>query len=62
MSPAIMVILLMLPELVQTPRRLDESARIGPLPDWLTQRSHSVRVAASQEAKCLIALCAALWM
>ena len=35
-------------------RRLDESARIGPLPDWLTQLAHRVRVAASQEAKCLL--------
>ena len=35
-------------------RRLDESAHIGPLPDWLTQLARRVRVAASQEAKCLL--------
>ncbi len=35
-------------------RRLDDSARIGPLPDWLTQLAHRVRVAASEEAKCLL--------
>ena len=37
-----------------TSRRLDEAARIGPLPEWLTQLSHTVREAASEEAKQLL--------
>ena len=35
-------------------RRLDETARIGPLPEWLTQLSNMVREAASEEAKQLL--------
>ena len=35
-------------------RSLDESARIGPLPEWLAQLSHMVREAASEEAKQLL--------
>ncbi len=34
-----------------TSRRLDETARIGPLPEWLAQLSNTVRDAASEEAK-----------
>ena len=34
-----------------TSRRLDETARIGPLPEWLAQLSRMVRDAASEEAK-----------
>ncbi len=34
-----------------TSRRLDETARIGPLPEWLAQLSNMVREAASEEAK-----------
>ena len=37
-----------------TSRRLDETARIGPLPEWLTQLSNMVREAASEEAKQLL--------
>ena len=37
-----------------TSRRLDETARIGPLPEWLTQLSNMVRKAASEEAKQLL--------
>ncbi|WP_419849880.1 alpha-ketoglutarate-dependent dioxygenase AlkB [Candidatus Poriferisocius sp.] len=37
-----------------TSRSLDESARIGPLPEWLAQLSHMVRDAASEEAKRLL--------
>ena len=37
-----------------TNRRLDETARIGPLPEWLTQLSNMVREAASKEAKQLL--------
>lgn len=37
-----------------TSRSLDESARIGPLPDWLAQLSLMVREAASEEAKRLL--------
>ena len=37
-----------------TSRSLDESARIGPLPEWLAQLSHMVREAASREAKRLL--------
>ncbi len=37
-----------------TNRRLDESARIGPLPEWLAQLSSMVREAASTEAKQLL--------
>ena len=37
-----------------TNRRLDETARIGPLPEWLTQLSNMVREAASEEAKQLL--------
>ncbi|MYF45444.1 MAG: alpha-ketoglutarate-dependent dioxygenase AlkB [Rhodobacteraceae bacterium] len=37
-----------------TSRSLDESARIGPLPEWLAQLSHKVREAASEEAKRLL--------
>ena len=37
-----------------TNRRLDETARIGPLPEWLTQLSNMVRKAASEEAKQLL--------
>lgn len=32
-------------------RRLDESARLGPLPEWLTQLTHKIRDVASEEAK-----------
>ena len=35
-------------------RRLDETARIGPLPEWLTRLSNMVRKAASEEAKQLL--------
>ena len=34
-----------------TSRRLDETARIGPLPEWLAQLANMVRAAASEEAK-----------
>ena len=37
-----------------TSRRLDETARIGPLPEWLAQLSSMVREAASTEAKQLL--------
>ena len=37
-----------------TSRGLDESARIGPLPEWLEQLSHMVREAVSEEAKRLL--------
>ena len=37
-----------------TSRRLDETARIGPLPEWLAQLSNRVRGAASEEAKQLL--------
>ena len=37
-----------------TSRRLDETARIGPLPEWLAQLSNMVRTAASEEAKQLL--------
>ena len=37
-----------------TSRRLDETARIGPLPEWLAQLSDTVREAASDEAKHLL--------
>ena len=37
-----------------TSRSLDETARIGPLPDWLARLSHMVREAASEEAKQLL--------
>ena len=37
-----------------TSRSLDETARIGPLPEWLAQLSHKVREAASEEAKQLL--------
>ena len=37
-----------------TSRSLDETARIGPLPEWLAQLSHMVREAASEEAKRLL--------
>ncbi len=37
-----------------TSRRLDETARIGPLPEWLAQLSNMVREAASGEAKQLL--------
>ena len=37
-----------------TSRRLDETARIGPLPEWLAQLSNMVREAASEEAKQLL--------
>ena len=37
-----------------TNRKLDEAARIGPLPEWLTQLSTLVREAASEEAKQLL--------
>ena len=37
-----------------TSRSLDETARIGPLPQWLAQLSQSVREAASEEAKQLL--------
>ena len=32
-------------------RRLDESARLGPLPEWLTCLTHKIRDVASEEAK-----------
>lgn len=35
-------------------RRLDDSAHIGPLPDWLAQLAFGVRAAASEEVKCLL--------
>ena len=35
-------------------RRLDERARIGPLPEWLAQLSSMVREAASEQAKQLL--------
>ena len=35
-------------------RRLDETARIGPLPEWLTQLTHKVRSAASGDATRLL--------
>lgn len=34
-----------------TSRSLDETARIGPLPEWLARLSHTVREAASEEAQ-----------
>ena len=34
-----------------TSRRLDETARIGPFPEWLAQLSNMVREAASEEVK-----------
>ena len=37
-----------------TRRSLDETARIGPLPEWLAQLSHLVREAVSEEAKRLL--------
>ena len=37
-----------------TSRSLDETARIGPLPEWLAQLSNRVREAASGEAKQLL--------
>ena len=37
-----------------TSRRLDETARIEPLPEWLAQLSHKVCDAASKEAKQLL--------
>jgi alkylated DNA repair dioxygenase AlkB len=37
-----------------TSRRLDETARIGPLPEWLAQLSNMVREAASERAKQLL--------
>ena len=37
-----------------TSRRLDETARIGPLPEWLAELSHMVREAASEDAKQLL--------
>ena len=37
-----------------TSRGLDETARIGPLPEWLAQLSNMVREAASEEAKQLL--------
>ncbi len=37
-----------------TSRRLDETARIGPLPEWLAQLSNMVRTSASEEAKQLL--------
>ena len=37
-----------------TSRRLDETARIGPLPKWLARLSRMVREAASEEAKRLL--------
>ena len=35
-------------------RRLDQSARIGPLPEWLTAWTHKVRACASEDAKSLL--------
>ena len=37
-----------------TNRRLDESTRIGPLPEWLAQLTHKVRAAASEDSKHLL--------
>ena len=37
-----------------TSRRLDETARIGPLPEWLAQLANMVREAASEEAMQLL--------
>ena len=37
-----------------TSRRLDDSARIGPLPEWLAQLANKVREAASEEARQLL--------
>ena len=37
-----------------TSRRLDETARIGPLPEWLARLSSMAREAASEEAKQLL--------
>lgn len=37
-----------------TSRRLDETARIGPLPEWLAQLSSMVREAASEKARQLL--------
>ena len=37
-----------------TSRRLDETARIGPLPEWLAQLSNTVHEVASTEAKQLL--------
>ena len=37
-----------------TSRKLDESSRIRPLPEWLARLSHVVREAASEEAKQLL--------
>ena len=37
-----------------TNRQLDESGRIGPLPEWLTQLTHKVRAAASGDATHLL--------
>ena len=37
-----------------TSRRLDETTRIGPLPEWLAQLSNRVHPAASEEAKQLL--------
>ena len=37
-----------------TSRRLDETARIGPLPEWLARLATMVREAASEEAKQLL--------
>ncbi len=39
-----------------TSRRLDDTARIGPLPEWLAQLSNMVRKAASGEVKQLLDL------
>ena len=39
-----------------TSRRLDETARIGPLPEWLAELSSMVREAASEKAKQLLDL------
>lgn len=35
-------------------RRLDETARIGPLPEWLAQLTHRIREAASDDAQRLL--------
>lgn len=37
-----------------TNRQLDETARIGPLPEWLAQLTHKVRAAASEDAMHLL--------
>ena len=37
-----------------TSRRLNDTSRIGPLPDWLKQLSYKVREAASEEGKQLL--------